>query len=100
MTHHLDDFPGLLAEPAVFYACIRPLRELAAAFSRFPSLRDALRAKFDGAANPDRWDAPASSRRLYRARVLAAITAWLAANVTSEVKPLSSAGRFTFEPED
>ena len=72
--------------------------DLASAFAGSPTLRVALKARFDTASSPEGWDAPVSSRRLYRSRISAAITAWLAANVRSEVRHLGATGRFTFEP--
>lgn len=74
------------------------LRGLAATFAETAPLRAALAARFDKAANPDGWDAPVSSRQLYRLRPYAAMTAWVASNVASEVRLLRTVGRFTFEP--
>lgn len=76
-------------------ARIRLLRD---GFAGSAPLRAALRARFDTAADPAGWEAPVSSRRLYRARPSAAITAWVAANVVSELRELTHSGRFTFEP--
>ncbi len=73
------------------------LRELAVAFNGSAPLRDALRARFDNPANPDGWGAPVSSRQLYRLRPYAAMTAWVAANVTTELRQRATAGRFSFE---
>lgn len=72
--------------------------QIASAFAGSASLRAALRARFDTAADPIGWEAPASSRRLYRARPSAAIAAWVAANVTGELRELALSGRFSFEP--
>lgn len=74
--------------------------DLSAAFAGSPTLRGTLKARFDTATSPEGWDAPVSSRRLYRSRISAAVTAWLAANVTIEARHLKSSGRFTFEPAD
>ncbi len=76
------------------------VRSLTASFAGSPPLRAALKGRFDTVHSPDGWDAPVSSRFLYRARPSAAITAWLAANTSSELNHLASSGRFTFEPAD
>lgn len=76
------------------------IRQLASAFAGSAPLRAALRALLDTAADPTGWEAPASSRRLYRARPSAAMAAWVAANVGGELRVLARSGRFSFEPAD
>lgn len=76
------------------------IRQLAGAFAGSAPLQAALRAHFDTAADPTGWEAPASSRRLYRARPSAAIAACVAANVTGELREFARSGRFSFEPAE
>ena len=81
-------------------AVLARLRELANSFGANASLQKAVAARFDTATNAPGWDAPVSSRQLYRRRPPVVMTTWTAGNVANEANALRKSHRFTFEPAE